>query len=186
MGLQKGAGFDEILANAWGTKGEEALVRELHCIRIYNRLVYLPLDLQGYSGSWGWSMSALIFTVRGNLWNRIPSFSLCAAQGGESLLFTPPLRSFGGGWWCPGMPTYFTTSRKKEPTQIPKGSCCWSIRVSSAALDVMAPAPPPAAEVCNPHSSSLSTGFPSLHLSVCLSVCLPPSFSLTLMKRGAC
>ena len=51
MGLQKGAGFDEILANAWGTKGEEALVRELHCIRIYNRLVYLPLDLQGYSGS---------------------------------------------------------------------------------------------------------------------------------------
>ena len=30
IGLQKGAGFDEILANDWGTEGEEALVRELH------------------------------------------------------------------------------------------------------------------------------------------------------------
>ena len=182
MGLQKGAGFDEILANAWGTEGEEALVRELRCIRIYNRLVYLPLDLQGYSGSWGWSMSALIFTARGNLWNRIPSLSLCTAQGGESLLFTPQLRSFGGGWWYPGMPTYFTTSHEKEPTQIPKGSCCRSIRVWTAALDVMAPAPHPTAEVCNSYSSSLSAGFPSLHPSVCLSL----SSSLTLMKRGAC
>lgn len=53
MGLQKGTGFDEILANAPGTKREEALVRELCCIRIYNRLAYLPLDLQGYLGNWG-------------------------------------------------------------------------------------------------------------------------------------
>lgn len=45
MSLRKGTGFDEILANARGTEGEEALVRELDCIRIYNRLAYLPLDL---------------------------------------------------------------------------------------------------------------------------------------------
>lgn len=51
MGSCKGAGFDEILANARGAEGEEALVRELCYIRIYNRLAYLPLDLQGYLGS---------------------------------------------------------------------------------------------------------------------------------------
>lgn len=42
----EGAGFDEILANARGAKGGAALARELCCIRMYNRLAYLPLDLR--------------------------------------------------------------------------------------------------------------------------------------------
>lgn len=43
MSLWKGAGFDEILANARGTEGDEALAREVYCIRIYNRLAISPL-----------------------------------------------------------------------------------------------------------------------------------------------
>lgn len=50
---RKGADLDEVLVNARDTGGEEALVRELCHIRIYNRLAYLPLDLQGYMGSCG-------------------------------------------------------------------------------------------------------------------------------------
>lgn len=43
MSLWNGAGFDEILASAWGTEGDEALLREVCCIRIYNRLAISPL-----------------------------------------------------------------------------------------------------------------------------------------------
>jgi hypothetical protein len=97
-GMQEveGAGFDEILANARGTEGEEALVRELCSIRIYNRLAYLPLDLQGYLRNRSRGISALIFIARGNRQNGIPSLSFCTAQGGR-LPFTSPLRSFGEG-----------------------------------------------------------------------------------------
>lgn len=117
-------------------------------------------------------MSALIFTARGNLWNRIPSLSLWAQPKAVRACYSHPhsghLEEADGTQECRHTSQHHT---RKSPLRFLRGA---AVRPSGSECKhwTCYPAPHPVAEVCNPCSSSLSTGFTSLsiHLCVCLSL----------------
>lgn len=82
----------------------------------------------------------------------------------------------------------FRTSHRKEPTQIPKGSCCWSVWSWAAALDVIALALSPLQKLGIHIHLSCPQASPRLS---CLSICLtlsssPRSRALAVLERGVC